>query len=524
MTPAAELDPTSLQLHPLTTPTRQLLASIDLHLQQSPEDPTLLYQQACLLDSIGQSPQAEAIYRRVLTLEPAHITTLNNLGNMLLASNRRDEACALYLRAVAAQPDHLPSRANLGNLLIKAGEIAAAAAHFRAALAVDPTYRPAHAGLSFALVDLGDPAAAAEHRRQAFADRSISITAYRGEHAPITLLELVSTTGGNIRSDTFLSDMVFQRILVTTEFFKPGTALPTHQLVLNAIGEADGAQAALEGAKLVLAQTNAPIINSPGAVLATGRCHIAQRLAPIPNVRTARTVLLSRQSLDCPAAAETLRRNGLDFPLLLRAPGFHGGENFHRVETPDELPAALAELPSDELLAIEYLDARGTDGQSRKYRVMFVDGKLYPLHLAISTDWKIHYHSADMAESPSNRAEDRAFLEDMPCVLGAKAIAALEHIQQTLALDYAGIDFGLTPTGEILVFEANAIMVVVIPDRDPRWDYRRAPVERIYKAIWTMLRTRALPPNPKDQPSLRGAPSQATFHQPEVGLQQSIPS
>lgn len=500
MTAAAELDPSSSHLHPLgQTVTRQLLAAIERNLQQTPDAPDLLYQQACLLDSVGESTQAEWIYRRVLTLNPDHIAALNNLGNMLLAANRRDEAHTFYLRAVAAQPSHLPSRANLGNLLMKQGKVAAAAEHFHAALAVDPTYRPAHAGLSFALVELGNPAAAAEHRRQAFADRSISITGYRGEHQPITLLELVSTTGGNIRSDTFLSDRVFQRILITTEFFRAGTPLPPHHLVLNAIGEADGAQAALAGAQLVLAQTDAPVINAPDAVLATGRCQIAERLAHIPNVRTARTILLSRRALESPEAVETLRRHGLDFPLLLRAPGFHGGEYFHRADTSDELPTILSQLPGDELLAIEYLDARGSDGQSRKYRVMLIDGQLYPLHLAISPNWKIHYHSAAMAESAANRAEDEAFLTGMPAILGPKAVAALRQIQRTLALDYAGIDFGLSPTGDILVFEANATMVVVIPDNDPRWDYRRTPVERIYKAIWTMLRARALAPRQAQQ-------------------------
>ena len=37
-------------------------------------------------------------------------------------------------------------------------------------------------------------------------------------------------------------------------------------------------------------------------------------------------------------------------------------------------------------------------------------------------------------------------------------------VQAVLGLDYAGIDFGLNPNGEILLFEANATMVVKHPD------------------------------------------------------------
>jgi hypothetical protein len=72
------------------------------------------------------------------------------------------------------------------------------------------------------------------------------------------------------------------------------------------------------------------------------------------------------------------------------------------------------------VLAIEYLDARGADGCARKYRVMMVGGELYPLHLAISQDWKIHYFSADMAERAEHRAEEAIFLADMPAALGGK--------------------------------------------------------------------------------------------------------
>jgi hypothetical protein len=74
----------------------------------------------------------------------------------------------------------------------------------------------------------------------------------------------------------------------------------------------------------------------------------------------------------------------------------------------------VSELPGDELLVIQYLDARGADGKSRKYRVMMIDGQIYPLHVAICGDWNIHYFSADMTDFPEHRAEDAAFLRDMP--------------------------------------------------------------------------------------------------------------
>ena len=116
-----------------------------------------------------------------------------------------------------------------------------------------------------------------------------------------------------------------------------------------------------------------------------------------------------------------------------------------------------------------------------------IDGQLYPLHVAISSDWKVHYFTAEMADRPDHRGEDAGFLDDMPGVLGPRAIEALARIQATLGLDYAGIDFGFSDAGDILLFEANATMVVNPPEPDERWAYRRPAVERIFDAVRKML-------------------------------------
>ena len=184
-------------------------------------------------------------------------------------------------------------------------------------------------------------------------------------------------------------------------------------------------------------------------------------------------------------------KNNFDFPLRLRAPGFHTGQHFVRVERAADLAGAIANLPGEQLLAIEPLDARGADGRFRKYRVMFIGGALFPLHLAVSADWKVHYFSAAMAGAADARAEEARFLTDMPGVLGPKAIAALAQVAERLGLDYGGIDFGLSPTGQVLLFEANAGMVIQPPGPEPIWDYRRAPIARALGAVKALLLARA---------------------------------
>ena len=79
----------------------------------------------------------------------------------------------------------------------------------------------------------------------------------------------------------------------------------------------------------------------------------------------------------------------------------------------------------------------------------------------------------------------------MAGVLGPSAMAGLAAIAGRLGLDYGGVDFGLGAGGAVLLFEANATMVVNPPDPDPRWDYRRAPVARILGAVKDLLVARA---------------------------------
>jgi glutathione synthase/RimK-type ligase-like ATP-grasp enzyme len=275
--------------------------------------------------------------------------------------------------------------------------------------------------------------------------------------------------------------------VIVPEFYDFTQPLPRHQLVFNAIGDADLSGEALTAAQSVVALSGAPVLNAPAAVLATGRSDNARRLARLSGVIAPATVTLSREILQSPDAVTVLARHTLQFPLLLRTPGFHTGRHFVLVDRVDALAEAVAGLPGTELTAIQYLDSRGADGKVRKYRVMLIDGRLYPLHVAISSHWKIHYFTAEMAERAEHRAEDAEFLENMPAVLGPRAMTALEQIQGALDLDYAGIDFGLSPAGDLLLFEANATMVVNPPEPEERWAYRRPAVERIFGAVRRML-------------------------------------
>lgn len=151
----------------------------------------------------------------------------------------------------------------------------------------------------------------------------------------------------------------------------------------------------------------------------------------------------------------------------------------------------MATLPGERFFAIAFVDTSESKGAYCKYRVMFVGDELLPLHCAISPDWNVHYYTAGMEASASRRARDAAFLADMQGVVGGQAMAALRAIGDALALDYGGVDFALDEKGEVVVFEANATMVVPPPSTDTRFAYRNPAGTRILTAVRSLLATRA---------------------------------
>jgi len=432
--------------------------------------------------AVGRDEAAKQAYIDALHLDPTNLPALNELGALAYASGHRSAAHSAYVQSVHYHPGDPVGRVALGNLLAEDGDLYNACRHYQAALAVAPTFPEAHQGLARVLAELGDPAADA-HWHNGFAGHSVALQRYRGTAPGVPLLLLVSARGGNIATRPWIDDRIFAVTAIYADFHDPALPLPPHALMVNAIGDADLCRFALECAEAIVARSTAPVINLPARVCATGRTDNARRLGCMPGIIAPSVEALSRSVV--------LAANGLSFPLLLRAPGFHTGQHFVRVETRDALTDAVAALPGEEVLAIEYLDARGPDGMARKYRVMFIDGFCYPLHLAISADWKVHYFTAAMATSQAHRDEERRFLDDMPRVLGERAMTALTAICAELALDYAGVDFALAPDGSVLLFEANAAMAIVPPDADPIWDYRRSAVAAVQQAAQQMLVRRA---------------------------------
>jgi tetratricopeptide (TPR) repeat protein len=236
------------------------LREVERELASNAESVELRFRRASLLAELGRLEEARDEYIKVLVSEPWHLQALNNLGNVLIAMGHRKAAQIVYKEAVVRHPNDPLSRVNMGNFLLEGCERLVAPEHekealemkrearehFEHALRVKADFEMAHEGLSYVLGDLGETEKAEWHRSEAFRKRCVIPLHYRGGSAPVTVLQLVSTRGGKVRLRRFLDNRIFHTFIVVPEFFDPNTALPAHQLIVNGIGDAEGAPQALE--------------------------------------------------------------------------------------------------------------------------------------------------------------------------------------------------------------------------------------------------------------------------------------
>ena len=453
-----------------------------------PPDLNARLARAATLELRGDLDAAICAYLDVLVHDRYRRDAMLALGALFAAKHAPELARAVFAEA-ASFHDSSTAYVGLGNALLELGDRDGAHAAFANAVRANPDDRDGHMHLALVLEREGDAPAAAASWLRAYPKPALEPLPFRGKGEPVRLMAFCSALGGNAPLDRVIDARVFQRTTLFAEGWREALSLPGDARFLNAIADADLSPRALDVVERIEATADTVALNRPAAVRATARVPNAARLRALDGVLAPHAIAFPRDVLAGSHGPALLEAAGFAFPLLLRSPGYHNGTCFERVANAEELAGAAASLPGDVLLAIEFLDVRAADGMVRKYRVLTIGGELYPLHLALSHDWKVHYFSSAMDEQQIFRDEERVFLDDMAAAIGAGAVDALRRIAAMLALDYGGIDFAIDGDGRVVVFEANAAMVIASPKTDAKWDYRRPHARRAIAAVHALLRT-----------------------------------
>ncbi len=444
------------------------------------------------LHRLGRRDEALAAFDRALAADPKFVTAWRNRGFLLLEQRKPAEAAAAFAEATRLAPEVEEHWFNLGTARLALPDLAGAEEAFRRAVALDPNHVEAHIQLATALEQAHRAEEAAGHRVEAARRHGVREEACTG---PRTLARILVLGGAGLcnASLQFLIDR--SRFASTIAYvMQPGQADEAQasladkaadcDLVFNAISDADQGGPFLALAGDFCARLGRPIINPPDErVVRTSRDRVARLLAGIRGLDVPPTRRATRAELESLAAA------GATFspPALIRPVGAHGGEDLERIENAAQLAAYLRAIPCAEFYASEFRDYRGADGYFRKYRLIFVDREVYPYHLAIGRDWKVHYYRVDMAEAPWMKQEEEAFLADWHSAFPGELGRAVRAVAKRLDLDFAGMDCGIAPDGRVLLFEANPSMLVHLHDSKIDYPYKHRYVPRIFEAISRMI-------------------------------------
>jgi len=110
---------------------------------------------AIALQKAGHFEVAQALYEKILRLQPRHFDALHLSGLVALELNAPNRAVELISRAIEVNPRHAPAHHNLAITLAELGQFDAALRSYDRALELEPSNAKTHNDRGNALADLG---------------------------------------------------------------------------------------------------------------------------------------------------------------------------------------------------------------------------------------------------------------------------------------------------------------------------------------------------------------------------------
>jgi glutathione synthase/RimK-type ligase-like ATP-grasp enzyme len=182
---------------------------------------------------------------------------------------------------------------------------------------------------------------------------------------------------------------------------------------------------------------------------------------------------------------------GVVFPFIVRPRGSHAGVGLAKIDDRAAIERYLGQRTEQEFFISRFVDYSDSDGLFRKYRIVFIDGRPYPCHMAIADRWDIWYLNAAMSASASKRLEEETFMRTFDLDFARRHKAALTSIAERIGLDYFTIDCAENEDGELLIFEADNTAVVHNMDPPTVFPYKPPQMRKIFDAFAAMLCRRA---------------------------------
>ncbi|MDQ6974096.1 MAG: hypothetical protein Q9M10_04375 [Mariprofundaceae bacterium] len=278
-----------------------------------------------------------------------------------------------------------------------------------------------------------------------------------------------------------------QSIQMDIHYIALGDELPHdlnhYDLLMVAIGESDRNKPLLQQLTQQLQHCPIPVLNQAAYIMQTTREGAAEAFKHCQNLMMPMATRISREELQAMNQGEHIA-----FPMIVRPVESHAGHGLVRLNHAQDIPAYLAEQAQERLFYISpYVDYRSTDGQFRKYRIVLIQGRPFLAHLAISSDWLVHYLNADMLGNTQKCMEEAHAMEHFDEGFGQKHARAFQSMYEALPLDYLIIDCAENHDGQLLVFEVDTSAIVHDMDPIDIFPYKQPHMRKIFEAFQVMV-------------------------------------
>jgi glutathione synthase/RimK-type ligase-like ATP-grasp enzyme len=287
-------------------------------------------------------------------------------------------------------------------------------------------------------------------------------------------------------------------IELKTLYIVPGSdipvPLPDHDVAIVVASDSPECGAAFAEMMRLVPRWPRPILNPPHLISNLDRDKLHRLLQGIEGIDIPETIAVSRAQLEQVAQSKTSLAavaQGTPLPVIVRPLGSHAGRGLAKVTNTVEMSAYLSQQPEHAFFVSPFVDYSSADGQFRKYRIVIVDGKPYPCHMAIADQWDIWYLNAGMSFSESKRLEEAAFMRTFDEAFAVRHRNALSRMIERVGLDYFLVDCAENQKGELLIFEADNTAVVHNMDSPELFPYKPPQMQTIFAAFANMLADRA---------------------------------
>jgi len=259
-------------------------------------------------------------------------------------------------------------------------------------------------------------------------------------------------------------------------------------LLVNCVSDPDSHKKALATVQRFEQTLNIPVFNSSALIEKTRRDRVWQILKDVPGLSVPHTEMVEAAHPDeILAAADRL---GLQYPLLVRRPGHHGGEALLKLDSPEAIrDLDVFAFDGTPFFLAEFVDYADDQGVYRKARLAVVKGRPFIRHSLVSDRWMVHASAreAELMQQAKFREEEEALIASFETEIRPWVEPITQTIREHLPLQYFGMDVCIRPDNSLLLFELNVVMNMLAEIPKPMPAAMREQYEMIKTALLEAL-------------------------------------